>query len=265
MVASWFPLALDPVLLRLGPIEIRWYGFMFVLTAIFAAIVGRSELRRKGGPIPERMWAEMLFYAIIGMIVGARLGDVIVYDLDYYLKAPAQIFATWRGGLSFHGGLIGVVVAGLLLARKHKLPFMEMADVATVTGPIGIGLVKIGNWINGELYGRVTTVPWGVVFPGAGPLPRHPSQLYEAFFEGPVLFIILWRFRLRAKKSGDVFALFLVGYGVIRFIIEFFRQPDGLIIGWLTTGQFLCLFMIAAGACVFAYNRRSGETQVSEK
>jgi phosphatidylglycerol---prolipoprotein diacylglyceryl transferase len=252
----WPLVSIDPVLLRMGSFEIRWYGLMYVFAAIAGALVGRSELRRKGGPVPEQMLAEMLFYALVGMIIGGRVGYVLIYHLGYYLEDPIRVFATWKGGMSFHGGLLGVVVAGLLLARKRGVPFMELADIAVVAGPIGIMLVKIGNFMNGELYGLETTLPWGIVFPLGGDTPRHPSQLYEAFLEGPVLFAILWHFRLRANQPGELFALFLLAYGSLRFIVEFFRQPDvqiGFVLGCLTMGQMLCLCMIGVGAALLAF------------
>jgi phosphatidylglycerol:prolipoprotein diacylglycerol transferase len=251
------PFWIDPVLIRLGPFEIRWYGIMYVFAAICAAFIGHLELRRKGGTaVPEQMLPEMLFYALVGMIIGGRIGYIIVYNLSYFLENPIDVFATWKGGMSFHGGLLGVICAGLLLAHKRSVSFFELADVAVVAGPIGIMLVKIGNFINGELYGRMTTVPWGVVFPQGGGVLRHPSQLYEAFFEGPVLFAILWYLRLRTRHPGELLAFFLIAYGALRFGVELFREPDaqiGFLFGWLTMGQILCTCMMAAGAAILIF------------
>lgn len=251
-------LLIDPVIFRLGPLELRWYGLMYLIGFVIGAFITRSELKRRGGPIPVRAWPELVFYAMLAIVIGGRLGHILIFDLRHYLDTPSEIFATWHGGMSFHGGLLGIVVAAIIYSRCRKAPFLELTDLACLASPIGIMLAKIGNFINGELYGRITTVPWGVVFPEAGELPRHPSQLYEAVFEGPVLFALLWRFRLRAKKSGEVSTLCLIGYGGFRFLIEFFREPDppfGLILGWLTMGQILCLGMVVAGTALFVFRR----------
>lgn len=250
MGVSWLPLPIDPVLLRVGPLEVRWYGLMYVIAAICAGFILRSELRRNPGHLSEALWPEMLFYGMVGAVLGGRIGHVVIYEAGYFMRHPGEIvWGNWRG-MSFHGGLIGVVVAGVIFARTRRVPLLELFDKAALATPIGIMLVKIGNLINGELYGRATNVPWAVVFPLGGDVPRHPSQLYEALFEGPVLFALLWWFRLRARRTGELFALFLIGYGTFRFLIEFFREPDpplGLIWGWITTGQILCAGMIIGG------------------
>jgi phosphatidylglycerol:prolipoprotein diacylglycerol transferase len=164
--------------------------------------------------------------------------------------------------MSFHGGLVGIVVSGYIFTRKRTAPFLALADIGALSAPIGLMLGRIGNFINGELYGRVTTVPWGIVFPGGGDLPRHPSQLYESFAEGPLLFAILWWLRLRTRNDGEVLAAFLIGYGVIRFCVEFFREPDpqlGFLAGFLTMGQILCIGMIAVGTGLAVYVRKKKE------
>jgi phosphatidylglycerol:prolipoprotein diacylglycerol transferase len=251
---------IDPVLIRIGPVEVRWYGLMYLLGFVCAYLIIRSELKRKNGPIPVASADDLLFYLIVGLLIGARLGYGLFYNLGAYLATPWEILMIWHGGMSFHGGLMGMVVAGFLFARGRDAPFMELADIGALAAPIGLMLGRIGNFINGELYGRITTVPWGIVFPGGGDLPRHPSQLYEAFFEGPVLFAILWWLRVRTKRPGQVLGAFLLGYGIFRFCIELLREPDpqlGFIIEGLTMGQILCLFMIAGGIGLLIYVGRS--------
>jgi phosphatidylglycerol:prolipoprotein diacylglycerol transferase len=250
---------IDPVLWRIGPLELRWYGLTYLLGFVAGYFVIRAELRRKEGPIPVESADDLLFYLILGLLIGARLGYALIYNFGVYAYAPWEILAIWHGGMSFHGGLAGMVVGGWIFARRRGVPFLELADIGALAAPIGLMLGRIGNFINGELYGRVTTLPWGIVFPLGGSLPRHPSQLYEALFEGPVLFAILWWFRLRVREPGEVLAAFLIGYGVFRFTIEFFREPDpqiGFIMQWLTMGQILCVCMIAAGVGLFIYLRR---------
>jgi phosphatidylglycerol:prolipoprotein diacylglycerol transferase len=256
-------LFIDPVLLRLGPLEIRWYGTMYLLGFIVAYFIIKSELRRRKGPIPVEQADDLLFYLILGLLIGARLGYVLFYNLPVYLAAPWEVFAVWHGGMSFHGGLIGMIVTGLIFARRRNAPFLELADIGALSAPIGLMLGRIGNFINGEVFGRVTTLPWGIVFPLGGSLPRHPSQLYEALFEGPVLFLFLWWLRRRTKRHGEILAAFLIGYGVLRFLIEFVREPDpqlGFVLFWLTMGQILCLGMICAGIGLLFYVLKLGES-----
>jgi phosphatidylglycerol:prolipoprotein diacylglycerol transferase len=188
------------------------------------------------------------------------LGYVLFYNLGEYIKNPLEIFAVWHGGMSFHGGLIGTLLAGVYVTKRYKLDFWLYSDLIIVTAPIGLGLGRIGNFINGELYGRVTTLPWGMVFPAGGPLPRHPSQLYEAFFEGLLLFFILWYMKNRIDTKGRLTAAFLLLYGIFRFFIEFFREPDpqlGFILGPFTMGQILCIAMIIGGGWIWRVRRNS--------
>ncbi|MDQ7782003.1 MAG: prolipoprotein diacylglyceryl transferase [Desulfomonilaceae bacterium] len=251
---------IDPVLFRVGPLEVRWYGLMYLLGFVAGYFVIKRELTRRNGPIPPEQADDLLFYLIVGLLVGARLGYAVFYNAKAYLQAPWEILAVWHGGMSFHGGLIGMVVAGFIFARLRGAPFMELADIGALSAPIGLMLGRLGNFVNGELFGRVTTVPWGIVFPEGGPLPRHPSQLYESFLEGPVLFMFLWWLRLRTKYHGEVLAVFLIGYGVLRFFVEFFREPDfhlGFIVHALTMGQLLCMAMTAAGIALLIVVRRS--------
>lgn len=251
--------AIDPVLWRIGPLQLRWYGFMYLLGFVAAYFVIRAELKRKGGPIPVEAADDLLFYLILGLLIGGRLGYALIYNFDVYRAAPWEALAIWHGGMSFHGGLLGMIVSGWIFARRHHASFMELADIGALASPIGLMLGRIGNFINGELFGRVTTLPWGIVFPEGGPLPRHPSQLYESFLEGPVLFALLWWLRRRVGRPGEVLAWFLVTYGVMRFSVEFFREPDpqiGFLMHWLTMGQILCLLMMAAGIGLFIYMNR---------
>lgn len=264
---------IDPVLVRLGPleipwfgmlgpIEVRWYGLMYLCGFIAGYFVIKSELKRKHGPVPVENADDFLFYLILGLLLGGRLGYILFYNLPAYLSAPWEIFFIWHGGMSFHGGLIGMVVSGLIFSRTRNANFMELADIGALSSPIGLMLGRLGNFINCELFGRVTDLPWGIVFPGGGDLPRHPSQLYEAFFEGPVLFAILWCLRVRISRPGELLAAFLTGYGFFRFSIEFFREPDpqlGFVFHWLTMGQILCLCMVGAGAALLVFLRFFGK------
>lgn len=254
-----YPL-IDPVLFRLGPLEVRWYGFMYLLGFVAAYFVIRSELKRRGGPIPAENADDFLFYLILGVLIGGRLGYVLFYNLPAYIRAPWEIFAVWHGGMSFHGGLVGMIVFGLFFSRSRKAPFWVLADIGALAAPIGLMLGRVGNFINGELFGRVTTVPWGIVFPDGGDLPRHPSQLYEAFLEGPVLFGLLWILRKKTERPGEVLCLFLAFYGAARFCVEFFREPDpqlGYIFLGLSMGQLLCLGMILCACLLWRYLPRN--------
>jgi phosphatidylglycerol:prolipoprotein diacylglycerol transferase len=252
---------IDPVLVRLGPLEIRWYGVMYLLGFIAGYYIIRAELRRKQGPIPAENADDLLFYLVVGLLLGGRIGYVFFYNLPAYIAAPWEILYVWHGGMSFHGGLLGMVLAGVVFSRSRNANFWSLADIGALASPIGLMLGRIGNFINCELFGRVTDLPWGIVFPDGGNLPRHPSQLYEAFLEGPVLFLILWILRVRTAVHGQVLAAFLVGYGLARFSIEFLREPDpqlGYLTFGLTMGQLLCIGMMIAGAALFIYLRYYG-------
>jgi phosphatidylglycerol:prolipoprotein diacylglycerol transferase len=212
-------------------------------------LIGRQKRARKLG-LQGTMLQNLILYLAVGLIIGARFGYVILYQYPKfieYLRDPLEIIAVWHGGMSFHGGLMGALLAGILFCHRYHLPLWEVGDTVIVTAPIGLGLGRLGNFINGELYGRPSTVPWAMVFPMGGPLPRHPSQLYEATLEGVLLFVILWKLKDRSCRPGAVVCFFLAGYGFFRFVAEFFRQPDpqiGLFWGILSMGQMLCLAMI---------------------
>jgi len=249
---------IDPILLELGPIRLSWYGLMYVFGFLISYLLVRYQMKRKDFGISRQEVENLYFYLIIGLMVGARLGYVLFYDLKVYLADPLEIFAIWHGGMSFHGGLMGVLVVGVLFSWRNKKSFWKITDLIIVTAPIGLGLGRIGNFINGELYGRVTQVPWGMIFPKGGPLPRHPSQLYESALEGGALFLILWFIKDKKLPSGSLFALFLLLYGVFRFFVEFFREPDahlGFVLGPFSMGQVLTFFVIAGGIVLFVYLR----------
>jgi len=247
---------INPILIDLGPIRVSWYGLMYVLGFLASYLLVRYQMNKKDFGVSRLDVENLFFYLILGLIIGARLGYVLFYDLKMYLADPLEIFAVWHGGMSFHGGLIGVLIVGILFCWKNKKSFWTVADLFIVTAPIGLGLGRIGNFINGELYGRVTQVPWGMIFPKGGPLPRHPSQLYESGLEGGVLFLILWFLKDKKLPEGGLLAVFVSFYGLFRFIVEFFREPDpqlGFVLGSFTMGQILCSFMIVGGIGLLLY------------
>lgn len=243
---------IDPIALSIGPLAIRWYGLMYLVGFVGGALLGVSRAKQpNSGWTPDEVW-DMLFYIAIGVILGGRLGYVLFYNFDYFLTNPIAIFAVWSGGMSFHGGAIGVVVAAWFFAWKTGRTLLDVGDFAVPLMPLGLMVGRIGNFINQELWGRVTDVPWGVVFRHAGDLPRHPSQLYEAFFEGLVLFIVVWIYSRNKRIAGRVTGLVFAGYGIARFCIEFVREPDAhlgaVALQWMTMGQLLSLPMIILGS-----------------
>jgi len=253
---------IDPVIVSIGPIHIRWYGMMYVLGFLGAYLLVQRQKRARQIGLIGTVAQDYIFYVAIGLIVGARLGYVIFYQYnDYltYLTNPLEIIATWHGGMSFHGGLLGGTFATWLFCRRRNLPFLAVADCTVVTAPIGLGLGRIGNFINGELLGRTSDVPWAMIFPDGGPLPRHPSQLYEALMEGAVLFTLLWSLRQRSFRDGMMIVFFIFFYGFFRFVLEFFREPDpqiGFLLGYFTMGQMLCIAMMAASGMLAFFIRQ---------
>ena len=240
---------INPVIVKVGPLAVRWYGMMYLIGFASSYFLVQYQLKKSGSR--DRFDVDSLYsYVILGLLAGARLGYVVFYNLPFYLEHPLELFAVWHGGMSFHGGLIGSVVAGYLFCKKMKLNFWHTADLVIVTAPIGLGLGRLANFINGELYGRVTDVAWAMVFPSGGPAPRHPSQLYEFLLEGVVLFVVLWILRRKHYKPGILTSVFLILYGTFRFFVEFFREPDaqlGYVLGMFTMGQVLSLSMLLAG------------------
>jgi phosphatidylglycerol:prolipoprotein diacylglycerol transferase len=262
---------MNPEILRIGPLAVRWYGLMYAVGFASSYLLVRHQIRHglgkvskdqriKGKALTESFLDPLYTYLVIGLVIGARLGYVLFYDLSAYLREPLDIFAVWHGGMSFHGGMIGTLFAGYLCCRRYKVDFWSAADMVIVTAPIGLGAGRLGNFINGELYGRVTDVPWAMVFPAGGPLPRHPSQLYEFGLEGVLLFIILWSLKDRKHASGVMAARFLILYGLFRFILEFFREPDvqlGFIAGPFTMGQVLSVLTLLGGFILFFVRKRT--------
>jgi phosphatidylglycerol---prolipoprotein diacylglyceryl transferase len=241
---------IDPVFIRIGPLAFRWYGLMYALSFISAVFLIRVTAIRKNLKITQDQISDLMLYAAVGVILGGRLGYVFIYNPSLYFTNPSKIFAVWEGGMSFHGGLAGVIIAGTLFCRRHHFSFYEVADVAVISVPVGLGLGRIGNFINGELYGRPTDVPWCMVFPQGGPVCRHPSQLYQAGLEGAALFIILWGLSRKKLPRGVTFWSLVMFYGLFRFVSEFFREPDpqlGLLIGPFSMGQLLSLPMFLLG------------------
>jgi len=244
---------IDPVMLHLGPISVYWYGVAYMVGFLLAWQYAAWLTKCFAPSISKIQVDDFLMWALAGVVIGGRLGHILFFEPGRYLAHPIEIFMTWKGGMSFHGGMIGVTVAILIYCRKFHIPILRFSDILVSVVPIGLFLGRIANFINGELYGRVSDVSWAMVFPYGGPLPRHPSQLYEAFFEGFVLLCLLhigWRIPLLRNTSGRLTGLFLLGYGLARYFVEFVRQPDTLyaLLGMdLTTGQILSLPMIVVG------------------
>jgi len=247
----------NPIALQLGPLKIHWYGIMYLIGFASAWGLGVWRSKKPHSPLSATQVGDVIFYGALGVVIGGRVGYMLFYNFSYFIHAPWVIFEIWDGGMSFHGGLLGVIVATWLYAKKHKLNIFDVTDFMAPMVPIGLGAGRMGNFINGELWGRVTTSPIGMVFPGGGPHPRYPSQLIEFSLEGVLLFIILWCVSIKPRPKMVISALFLVFYGLFRFTAEFFRQPDpqlGFIaFGWLTQGQLLSLPMILLGLIILIY------------
>ncbi len=255
---------IDPVIFSIGPLQVRWYGLMYVLGFAATLFLVKYQIKKFSFKELDVHFENLNLVLIISLVLGGRLGYVLFYSLPYYLKHPLEILATWQGGMSFHGGLLGLIIGAAIFCRKNRLDFWRVADIYTVTVPIGLGLGRIGNFINGELYGRATDVPWGMVFPGGGPYPRHPSQLYESFLEGLVLFLVLWTLKEKQNPpaswpSGSMLAVCIMLYGIFRIFVEFFREPDahlGFIAVGMTMGQLLSSLMIVAGIILLLIRRK---------
>lgn len=257
---------IDPVALQIGPLAVHWYGLTYL--AAFGLFMLLGRLRLNHPPYAALGWEkrdveDILFLGVMGVILGGRLGYVLFYKPLDYLAHPLSIFAVWEGGMSFHGGLIGVLLAMVWFARTRRRSWLQVMDFVAPCVPTGLAAGRIGNFINGELWGRVAdpSLPWGMVFRGAGDAPRHPSQIYQFLLEGLLLFVLLWLFARRQRRVGAVSAAFLVGYGSFRFFAEFFREPDaflGLLGLGLSMGQWLSLPMVLAGLALWVWsNRRS--------
>lgn len=245
----------DPVAIAIGPLAVHWYGLMYVCAFAAFILLGRQRIRSR----PETDWSvqeldDLLFLGVIGVVLGGRLGQVLFYEPSYYFNNPTEILAVWKGGMSFHGGLIGVLLALWAFGRKTGRGFLQVGDFVGPLVPLGLMFGRIGNFINGELWGRPAdpSLPWAMIFPQVDGLPRHPSQLYQAGLEGLGLFALLWLYSAKPRPVGAVSGLFLVGYGAFRFIAEYFRNPDDGILGYMTfnisMGQWLSLPMLVLGA-----------------
>jgi len=255
----------DPVAFSLGPLAVRWYGLMYLVAFVQFILLGRYRIRTRPGLLTVEQLDDLLFYGMLGVILGGRLGQVLFYEPGYYLAHPLEILAVWKGGMAFHGGFLGVLVAMGLWSRKHRIAWFDITDFIAPLVPLGLAAGRIGNFINGELWGRVAdpSLPWAMVFPQAGDMqPRHPSQLYHVGLEGLALFAILWIYSSRPRPRSAVSGVFLIGYGAFRFVTELFREPDHGIFGqsyMISMGQWLSLPMIVIGIAmlVMAYRRKS--------
>ncbi|AIL31993.1 prolipoprotein diacylglyceryl transferase [Basilea psittacipulmonis] len=244
----------DPVAISVAGIDIHWYGLMYLLGFLLAYLLGRYRIRHKQLPFTLKQFEDMLFYGAMGVIIGGRLGFILFYQFQEYMANPIMILEVWKGGMSFHGGFLGVLCAMWLYGYRQKISFFTLTDFIAPLIPLGLVAGRLGNFINGELWGRVTDVPWAMVFPTGGPVPRHPSQLYEMFLEGFLLFAILWVYSRKPRATGKVSGLFLIGYGSFRFLVEFVREPDyflGKLALGLSMGQWLSLPMIVIGVWLY--------------
>lgn len=255
----------DPIAFSLGPLSVRWYGLMYLVAFLLFVLLGRRHAARR----PELGWDaqqidDMLFYGVLGVVIGGRLGEVLFYQPGYYFSHPLEIIAVWKGGMSFHGGFLGVLVAMWLYGRKTGRSFWQVTDFIAPLVPTGLAAGRIGNFINGELWGRPASadLPWSMVFPFVDQLPRHPSQIYQALGEGLLLFVILWLYSASPRPVRAVSAVFLIGYGMLRFAMEFFRTPDPGIFSnlglQLSTAQWLCVPMVLVGVAILARTGRAG-------
>lgn len=258
-----YTVAIDPVAFRLGPLAIHWYGLMYLGGFLGAWLL--AEYRRRHGrlPVTRDALGDLLFYAMMGVIVGGRVGYMLFYtDIHWIWTDPLALFRVWDGGMSFHGGLVGVLAMGLWWSRRHQLPFFDTVDFVAPLVPIGLGLGRLGNFINGELWGKPGDVPWAMIFPNAPDrLPRHPSQLYEMLLEGVVMFAVLWLVSMKPRPRYLISGLFALMYGCFRFVVEFVRLPDPqlgyLAFGWLTMGQILSLPLIVVGLVLLFMSRKA--------
>ncbi len=269
---QYLPFQINPNLLEIGSFQLRWYSLMYIVAFGLVYFLVQYRIRKERYDITAGTIEDYFVWAILGVLLGGRLGYVLFYNFGYYMAHPLEIFLPFQfaggfrftgiSGMSYHGGLLGFLMATVLFCRKAKIPFWRFADLLIPAIPLGYTFGRIGNFINGELYGRATDVPWGMFFPAdSAGLLRHPSQLYEAFFEGIVLFALLWVLRKKSPFDGFMAGLYLIGYGVVRFLIEFLREPDmhlGFVLGPFSMGQLLCLVMILSGMAVWIVRRQRG-------
>jgi len=263
-----FPV-IDPIIFSIGPVALRWYGTMYLIGFLAAMFMANKAADNSKGLWTREQVSDLLFYSFLGVILGGRVGYVLFYQFDYFIAEPLYLLKIWEGGMSFHGGLLGVILAIFIFAKKTNKSFLTVGDFVAPLVPIGLGMGRLGNFINAELWGRQTDVPWAMVFP-TDPLglPRHPSQLYEFFLEGVVLFIILYFICRKPRTLGLAAGTFLIGYGVFRSIVEFFREPDahlGLYLSFISKGQILSIPMILIGLFIIYYGYISQQKKAIEK
>jgi len=248
---------IDPIALSLGPVKVHWYGLMYVIGFAAVWFIGQKRAQQSWSPIKPEAIEDLVTYGALGVILGGRIGYILFYNFGEFLNDPLILFKIWQGGMSFHGGMLGVFIAMWFFAKKQHCTMLQLTDIIAPLAPIGLGAGRIGNFINSELWGRPTDVPWSMVFPNGGPLARHPSQLYEAFLEGVVLFVILWLYSSKPRPVGAITGMAVFFYGCFRFFVEFFRMPDAhlgfLALNWVTMGQILSTPMILIGAGLFYF------------
>lgn len=257
---------IDPVAISIGPLSIHWYGLMYLIGFVLFILLGRYRIKRNPNSVFNNdMLDDALFYGMLGVVLGGRLGHVLFYQFGYYVENPHLILAIWEGGMSFHGGFLGVLFAMYLLARKYQLNWLTVTDFIVPLVPLGLGAGRIGNFINAELWGRPTDVSWGMVFPYVDELPRHPSQLYQFALEGIVLFLLLWIYSAKPRAMGAVTGMAIAGYGVLRSFAEFFREPEDGFMGvetlGITMGQWLSIPMILVGVSLIIWSNRQSQTE----
>jgi len=250
----------DPVIVSFGVVQLHWYGMMYLCAFATAYLLGMYRAKQPNSVLNQEQVSDLIFYAILGAVIGGRLGYVLFYNLSSYMDSPLSIFKVWEGGMSFHGGLLGVCAVFWFYGRYLKKGFFAMADFAAPLVPLGLGFGRLGNFINGELWGSPSDLPWAMIFPSGGQIARHPSQLYEALLEGVLLFVIVWLYSRKPRATMSVSGVFLVGYGIFRFMIEFVRLPDKqlgyLWDNWLTMGHLLSLPMILFGVFLLLLAKR---------
>jgi len=261
---------INPIALQVGPLAVHWYGLTYLAAFALFMFLGIRRLRHEPyasitgpGAWSRKDVEDILFLGVMGVVIGGRLGYCLFYKPGYYLSNPLEIFYVWQGGMSFHGGMLGVIASMIWFARSRHKPWLQVADFVAPCVPTGLAAGRVGNFINGELWGRLAPpdLPWGMVFRGAGDLPRHPSQVYQFLLEGLLLFVLLWLYARKPRRQGEVAAAFLVGYGTLRFIAEFFREPDaflGLLSLGMSMGQWLCVPMVLGGIGLWLWARRDG-------
>ena len=252
----------DPIAIHLGPLSVHWYGLMYMIGFLTFLWLGRKRIAMLNDPrINAKLLDDLLFYGVLGVILGGRLGYVLFYKASYFVSHPLEILSVWQGGMSFHGGFLGVLVAMVWLAKKQKLRWLKITDFIVPLIPPGLAFGRMGNFINGELWGRPTDISWAMIFPQVDNLPRHPSQLYAFALEGVLLFILLWLYALKPRPAGMVSGLFLTGYGSLRFMVEFTREPDnflGLLSFGMSMGQWLSLPMVITGIALMHFSKKRG-------